>query len=257
MLYFYRRKMKVFHQLLFKYKLWVGLNAACFFSFFYSGTMLQSLLLFLVMVALVSTLYRFATDPSVLLSPTTFMLLAAAVFVGFYFKLFSVEQPTAIFACAVLALSYPKTTFFQGLRRIPLLKNVVIAACWAGIVLIIQIPSASGFNLFWQSFWFIFALILPFDIRDMQEDHILTIPRLLGIQWAKVTGVCALLLSLWHAAKQPDETYLWAWSLSCVITMLVLVLPNHDKSRYSATYLAEACLSLPMILLLIFQFFSA
>tara|TARA_B100000927_G_scaffold44258_1_gene31580 strand:- start:1379 stop:2269 length:891 start_codon:yes stop_codon:yes gene_type:complete len=90
-------------------------------------------------------------------------------------------------AIAVAAL-YPLPFILRksggGLRSIPGLKLVFVAAVWAYVTAVIPSVSAGTFTIgvFFERFWWTAALILPFDVRDMMVDQgsIRTLPHMIG-----------------------------------------------------------------------------
>ena len=90
-------------------------------------------------------------------------------------------------AIAVAAL-YPLPFILRksggGLRSIPGLKLVVVAAVWAYVTAVIPSVHAGTFTIgvFFERFWWTAALTLPFDVRDMMVDQgsIRTLPHMIG-----------------------------------------------------------------------------
>ena len=90
-------------------------------------------------------------------------------------------------AIAVAAL-YPLPFILRksggGLRSIPGLKLVVVAAVWAYVTAVIPCVHAGTFTIgvFFERFWWTAALTLPFDVRDMIVDQgsIRTLPHIIG-----------------------------------------------------------------------------
>lgn len=93
-----------------------------------------------------------------------------------------------------------------GLRRVPLLKAFLIAACWAWTTVHLpllfasadRLPQGHGW-LFAMQMCFFLSLALVFDLRDraIDRDVVLTVPQLLG---SVGTRVLAAFLMLYPAA---------------------------------------------------------
>lgn len=105
-------------------------------------------------------------------------------------------------ALIVALYALPVPLLGNGIRHIPLAKNILISISW---VLIVLIPFASGkqLNLIdWQVpalvFIATFAQIIPFDTRDLLHDskRMLTVPQLLGTETSKYVGMSLLILAL-------------------------------------------------------------
>lgn len=94
----------------------------------------------------------------------------------------------------------------MGLRRVPLLKAFLIAACWAWTTVHLpqlfapadRLPQGTGWLIAMQMCFFL-SLALVFDLRDrvIDRDVVLTVPQLLG---SAGTRVLAVLLMLYPAA---------------------------------------------------------
>lgn len=111
------------------------------------------------------------------------------------------------FISGIYSLAGVKNNYFKSkIRRITGLKTVLIALVWSAVtVLVPAIQSANNFInrdvwiVFAERFTFIFAIAIPFDIRDLAIDaqsQFKTIPEVVGERNAlKISGF-ALLLSL-------------------------------------------------------------
>lgn len=96
-----------------------------------------------------------------------------------------------------------KTNIFR-LREIPCLKIFLISFVWAGSTIFLPIIQSSGtFNkehiilMFIERFVFVFAITIPFDIRDMKGDakeNLITIPILIGKKNALILSNILLVL---------------------------------------------------------------
>ena len=105
---------------------------------------------------------------------------------------------------AFLALGYVLPMFGRGrrLRDLPYLKIFLIAFVWAGMTIglpYLELKNSTTDAAFWQLFiertCFIFALCIPFDIRDVDSDsraNVKTIPLSIGGGKAKIVGILAL-----------------------------------------------------------------
>ncbi len=106
---------------------------------------------------------------------------------------------------AVISLAYPLPVYksskgWMRLRDFPLFKIVLVSLVWA--IVSVWIPrqltmnswNFNGVLQFLERFIFIFAITIPFDIRDVRYDKQPTIPKLIGVKGAKL-----LSLVLWIA----------------------------------------------------------
>jgi 4-hydroxybenzoate polyprenyltransferase len=136
---------------------------------------------------------------------------------------------------------YQKDGQWKRLRDIPFLKIFLIATVWAFVT--VQVPLAvsqpdsymsAGFWLsFSQRFLFIFAITLPFDIRDLAHDRqfgVKTFASVLGVNRLKnlshllliatllvvYTGMQQGLYSMYHAAGMLVSIVGTGWLISRV-----------------------------------------
>lgn len=136
------------------------------------------------------------------------------IFSGFCFlatlyfaSLLSLEILVAFTPFLILTLLY-EIPFLRkkkiNLRSVGALKIVLISLVWAGVTVLLPLMAAgNSFNVsvllfFLQRFLWVVVLTIPFDIRDIQfdEDHLKTIPQILGIKNTKKLGFVLLLLTL-------------------------------------------------------------
>ena len=143
----------------------------------------------------------------------------------------------------------------KNMRSIAGLKIYVVALCWA-LVVVIAPAVHYGFLIdnfvmlkMLQIIVFVVALIIPFDIRDLDYDAkpLKTIPQQLGVQTAKLVGV--LLIFVFFVL----EIYLIGGRGSvftlpmCILTVgLVVFMPKKAFSYYCSFWVE----SLPIIYML-------
>ena len=92
---------------------------------------------------------------------------------------------------------------YKGLRDFPMIKIFLIAASWGifcGILPFFYSPfwsSVSWAQSFFWIFFYILAITIPFDIRDLQVDEKEkeTLPQLLGIKGSKILALVFLAVS--------------------------------------------------------------
>ena len=126
-----------------------------------------------------------------------FYLLVAFSVTGFIWTVFYAATKVLITLAplAVLTIFYSFPVFKNQknifrLREIPCLKIFLISFVWAASTIFLPIiQSAAQFNkehvliMFIERFLFVFAITIPFDIRDMRVDakeNLKTIPILIG-----------------------------------------------------------------------------
>ncbi|HXD94135.1 MAG TPA: UbiA family prenyltransferase [Bacteroidia bacterium] len=132
------------------------------------------------------------------------------------------------------------------LREISILKIFLISTIWAlSTILLPVIQSGSYFDstnvllMITERFLFVFAITIPFDIRDIESDKnagLKTIPLLIGekkaTQLAMFSLVLFTVLCLVHYIKTPLAYTLPALIISSVTTLFFIVNEEVKKSIY-------------------------
>ena len=123
------------------------------------------------------------------------LMLLSLVVSGYYFNLFNFKTQLAIFLITILSLLYP-----FGLRKVPFMKIFVISIVWTiGTTVLLVLEN----NLIFSEdvilniiarFLFVFAITIPFDIRDIKYDtgKLITLPLVFGIKRTQHLAFLAL-----------------------------------------------------------------
>lgn len=142
---------------------------------------------------------------------------------------------------ALLTLFYstPLTRSAQGifrLRQIPYLKIFIIALVWTLVTLLIPVMHAKTSCSFHsivilgiERFLFLFAITIPFDIRDMKADHaagLKTIPLQIGEAKSVQLSILILVVLLVWTVGRYSFLQQWgiafAYAISGLTTLLFL-----------------------------------
>lgn len=168
-----------------------------------------------------------------------------------------------------MPVSGNKSYLFK-LRDVPYLKIFLIAFVWSALTVFLPAIQAGEeiFNvqvelLFAERFFFIFAITIPFDIRDMQVDRdagLKTIPLLVNQKKALTLSYLSLFISLiisvFHYEMQNNWFIIEALCISFITTYLFLKLKifrNLNKYYYQ---ILDGTILLQALLVLGFYFFS-
>jgi 4-hydroxybenzoate polyprenyltransferase len=140
-----------------------------------------------------------------------------------------VKKIVFYYACGASLYVFP---YFKGkrIRDIYFIKNIWIGGIWACMV--VALPAIALGRDWWatdtvlmlEKFFFIFALSIPFDIRDMRIDAkagIKTIPLSMGVEKAKQIAYIAL---CWSFLMAFILFYFQNYSLTILIKMLISLL---------------------------------
>jgi len=125
------------------------------------------------------------------------LIIVGASFSVYYFLKFNTQTQNIIILTGIVSISYP----FR-IRSIPYFKIFIIASVWtisSMYLLIIENNLSLNNNMILHlicRFLFVFAITIPFDIRDIKYDNnnLKTIPLSLGIQKSKLLSIFTLLL---------------------------------------------------------------
>jgi 4-hydroxybenzoate polyprenyltransferase len=159
-----------------------------------------------------------------------------------------------------------KNYFFE-LREIPYLKIFLIAFVWSATTILLPVVQDGAkiiethvILLFAERFFFIFAIAMPFDIRDMQTDKdagLKTIPLLLNQEKALLLSFLSLFVSMFitifHYKMQNNWFIVEAIFVSILTTYLFLKLSYfRNLNRYYQ--ILDSTLHLQGLLVLGFYF---
>lgn len=138
--------------------------------------------------------------------------------------------PAVILTLGYLYPIHPKAS----IRRLPFIKIFLISTCWMWITATVPLLlhgkmlwEALTHPISWERFAFIFALTIPFDIRDTAEDArtgLKTLPNTLGLHITKAIGILAAgLWILLHYVAIHRTLYSYHTLLATVFTALLTV----------------------------------
>ena len=160
----------------------------------------------------------------------------------------------------------PKRLFLdqaQNLRAISGLKVYIIAFVWAVVTVVIPLIHEGMLMTFdlmitsVQRFLFVLALMLPFEIRDMQFDSLKlsTIPQQIGVERTKYIGVLLMLVFFLMEFFKDDFTEAKAviTLVTSIIVSLVVVLSHIKQPKYYSSFFVEG---IPMAWLAMVVFFG-
>jgi hypothetical protein len=142
----------------------------------------------------------------------------------------------------------------NDLRHIPFFKIFYVGFIWG---LMNAWLSFSEFNLpiFVISFLYITALVLPFDIRDMKKDEVLTFPQIIGVRKTKILATILVVLSVIIAFYSLSFPYKWAFFLAAIPTLILIYFCVNSNSDAYFSFGVESCSALPFLFLLLIEYF--
>ncbi|WP_339876460.1 hypothetical protein [Olleya marilimosa] len=149
----------------------------------------------------------------------------------------------------------------QNLRDISGLKVYVIALVWCGVTVILPVFNNNGmfsqdaiFTII-QNFILVIALMLPFEIRDLNYDSLklATIPQKIGVKNTKRLGYVLVLLFYFveYFKDKIDATGLLFQFVISIILCVFIYFANEDRNAYYTSFWVEALPVIWMLLMLL------
>ena len=154
------------------------------------------------------------------------------------------------FALVTFFYVVPFTPKNKNLRTISGLKLFLITISWAGVTVLFPIVNneylltKDVWIVFFQRFIFLFAVTIPFDIRDLKYDipEMKTLPQTIGIKRSKLLG-SALLLVFYlmdFLRFSVFENSVLITTLTTALSLILLNLFTEKKSKYYTSFWIEA-----------------
>lgn len=167
-----------------------------------------------------------------------------------------IRQFIHILLVGSIVIMYKSDFVKVSLRNVPLLKIFLIAFAWAYTVLWIGNEwDANDFTAFILIYLFIIGITIPFDICDMHTDAIITLPKWLGIRTSKgISCIClslSALLFILSFYNQIDMQYVWAWVITCLSAIGMVVLMGEKDLFFFTRFWMETCSGLPVLLVVL------
>ena len=183
---------------------------------------------------------------------------------GYYLLRFRLVEIFALFPFVLATLFYvfPFKNKVSGLRNVPGLKLFLISITWTGLTLYLPLFSAEFQNSeqlyasMAQRFLFIFAITIPFDIRDSKFDlpGLNTIPQVLGVNRSKMIAILGLVIVvvLDTRVAYEDSNYFWINLFIIGLSMLMIAFSAPHRRRFYTAFWIEALPVLWYLLYLVF-----
>ncbi|GIV32824.1 MAG: hypothetical protein KatS3mg031_0359 [Chitinophagales bacterium] len=192
------------------------------------------------------------------------------------FILLPVKTKLALLPLAGLALAYSVPLLFLKHKRLRLrdfgiIKPFVIGGVWAGATVILPVihfgvglTVRDGGMLFLERFFFISALCVPFDIKDIAVDvtriHKPTIAARWGVKTARQAGLLLLVCFFAITAGEWALRLPWmsgsvfaAYLLSFLITAVVLARVHESRNEHYYTVCIDGTIIIQALLILLMK----
>ncbi len=152
----------------------------------------------------------------------------------------------------ILGLLYDSKFLKYFVRNIPLFKVFYVGLTWALINSWLILPDFHQ-EIFWISWLFVTALVLPFDIRDMNSDTIVTFPKLIGIQNTKYLAYILVFISLIIAIIYLKDDYSFAFLLTSIFTYISIYFSENSNKDSYYSFWVESCSGLPLLFMILIR----
>lgn len=190
----------------------------------------------------------------------------------YFYKIFLLNVITGIVSAALIIFNHNETrlvkwaiivvlgllynSFFLEtyIRKIPLLKVFYVGLVWALVNSWLILPEWN-IPIFFISFFFVTALVLPFDIRDMQSDTIQTFPKLIGIQNTKYLAYLLVFISTILSAFYLKNHFSVCFLLTSIFTFILIYFSKNSNKDSYYSFWVESCSGLPLLFLWLLNYF--
>lgn len=200
----------------------------------------------------------------VMLSLTGFIISIALAKKEVIFTLAPIAMITLFYSLPV----FKHDVLLFRLREIPMLKIFLISFVWSAITILLPIIQSelpydrSQVSLMLaERFLFVFAITIPFDIRDLvidKESGLKTIPVLMGEKWSlRISNMALILFGLlcfYHYATTNEWFLLIAFILSALTTLFFINNQKMKEMNYYHYGLLDGTMLLQGLLVLLFYF---
>jgi len=198
-------------------------------------------------------------------SPKTMTGISILCFVFLLISIFFLPGRSIFFLAHLgfISIAYSVPILAKGsknLRSIKILKIFLITYVWSASTVLMPLIG-SGINIFQRDVvllfieraLFIFAITLPFDIRDYRSDmenKVVTIPGLIGIKSTRVLAfVCLLIFFLINLIHYDFHSgVLLAKLISGVSTFVIILYATENRHEYYYTGLLDGTIILQFLL---------
>lgn len=146
----------------------------------------------------------------------------------------------------ILGLLYNSFFLEKFIRKIPLLKVFYVGLTWALINSWLILPEFN-WPIFWISWLFVSALVLPFDIRDMKSDDVVTFPILIGVQKTKYLAYLLVFVACLVGLIFLDREFALSFLITTAFTFILIYFSENDNEESYFSFWVESCCGLPLL----------
>lgn len=157
--------------------------------------------------------------------------------------------------CIIVVLGLLYNSFFLEtyIRKIPLLKVFYVGLVWGLVNAWLTLPEFN-FPIFFISFFFVTALVLPFDIRDMKSDTVQTFPKLIGVQNTKYLAYLLVFVSAILSVFYLKTQFSISFFLTSIFTFILIYFSENSNRDSYYSFWVESCSGLPFLFWIIYLY---
>lgn len=153
-----------------------------------------------------------------------------------------------------LGLLYNSFFLEKFVRKIPLLKVFYVGLTWA-LINSWLILNEFSWPIFFISLFYITALVLPFDIRDVDNDEVITFPKLIGIENTKFLAYLLIFVAVMIAVFCLKTQYAGSFLLASAFSFVLIYFSDNRNRDSYFSFWVEICSALPFLFVILLQYF--
>lgn len=154
----------------------------------------------------------------------------------------------------VLGLLYNSNFLSKTVRSLPLVKIFYVGLVWALICGWLFLEELH-WGIFLFTWLFISSLVIPFDIRDLRLDRVLTLPGLIGIEKSKYVSYFLFFLSLPVAYFYFSGPYFYSLTLALLLGAVAVYFSSEKRKEPYYSFWVELTSGVPFLFLAILDYF--
>ena len=146
-----------------------------------------------------------------------------------------------------LGLIYNADFFNLNLREFSIIKTFYVGFVWA--MTLVWLPF-ENFHLAWFFiiFFFVSGITFPFEIRDLERDDFITLPKKIGIQNTKYLSYLFLFLSSVLATYFLIFDFAISFFLTSIFASILIYFSDRKREDWYYSFLMESLSLLPFLI---------
>lgn len=146
-----------------------------------------------------------------------------------------------------LGLLYNSQFLETTIRKIPFIKIFYVGIVWALCFGFLGVKEVK-WEIVSFSFFFISALVLPFDIRDMNHDQVTTFPKIIGVKNTKILAFLLITVANIISITCFKIETRWILLITSIISCILIYFANDKRPDSYFSFWIETCSAIPLLL---------